>query len=146
MIVSKREYSEMPKAQCFVIIFRFARAEVERKGHAPSPISTPYIFSETRSVVSNFATDFSCFQRERERAQSFFLDSSSNKSAVSFSVSSLPQTQSQPSISISISISLVCSRLQFCARYLFLYSSLFDFGSSANFCWSVSISSFLFFF
>ena len=56
----------MPKPK--VSSFPFARAEVEREGHAPSPTSTSYIFSETRSVVSNFATDFSRFQRERERA------------------------------------------------------------------------------
>ena len=41
----------------------------------------------------------------RERERELFLDSFSNKSAVSFSVSSLPQTQSQPSIFLSLSLS-----------------------------------------
>ena len=47
----------------------------------------------------------------RERERELFLDSFSNKSAVSFSVSSLPQTQSQPSIFLSLSLSLTTSGL-----------------------------------
>ena len=86
-----------PKASSFPLHAQKQNAKATRPHPHPLPI-----FSQKLAVSFLTSQQTSLVFRERERE--LFLDSFSNKSAVSFSVSSLPQTQSQPSIFLSLSL------------------------------------------